>query len=201
MYCCTSLFLKSDIDFRAIECFYNCWSLFRSVYFLMKICVISFYIFDNLDYYLSSATLNCTRWQLSVACNTCLDDWMTDIYYTELLMHLQLNMIISWNQCLVTIDLICLVLFVVYVFCYIAYVRQSWCIFQWCCYRPTSSCELPDVPASWNCSRGEFCYGLLWTTAWRGGKGCSVAAAAGECCIECSTAAAKDISRKSGASR
>ena len=82
------------------------------------------------------------------------------------------------------------------VFCYIAYIWQSWCIFQWCDYWPTSGCELSDVPASWNCSIWHFCCSLLWATAWHRGQGCSVApaAAAGKHCAECSAAAAQDIS-------
>ena len=84
-------------------------------------------------------------------------------------------------------------------FCYIAYIWQSWCIFQWCDYWPTSGCELSDVPASWNCSVWHFCSSLLRATAWHRRQGCSVApaAAAGKHCTKCSAAAAQDISCQS----
>ena len=87
-----------------------------------------------------------------------------------------------------------------HIFCCSAYIWQSWYFFQWCYHWPTSSCELPNVPASWSCFGCNICSSLFWTSAWRGGEGCSAAAAtatASECHADRSTAAAQDISRES----
>jgi len=80
---------------------------------------------------------------------------------------------------------------------YTAYGSQSWCIFQWRFHHPASSRELPNVSTSWNCSGWVVYSSHLWAAA----GCCSVAAAAasaGKRCIECSSAAAKNISCESG---